>query len=203
MYSTSDAARILGLKTRFVYDLLRANWLEEGFGDFAGHKTLDFLTLIELQVIAQLRDAGIATSRIMRARRDLRLLKGAPHPFAQRDILETLRYGEGRVYWEFEGGVIELNGARQFAIKEFLSFKAHISFNPAGDAAVYSPPETEGAVELDPERQFGAPVLRGTNLRVSTLCDDLESGETPESLASIYEVEVEDVRNALNWCMAA
>ncbi|MDZ7717757.1 MAG: DUF433 domain-containing protein [Balneolaceae bacterium] len=50
---------------------------------------------------------------------------------------------------------------------------------------------------VDPHHSFGQPVIKGTNTTVETIYSMLNAGESPEFIATVYEIdqkEVEDVR---------
>lgn len=52
-------------------------------------------------------------------------------------------------------------------------------------------------VERVPNRCGGAPVLRGTRLPVKSILDNYDDGCTPDQVAAMFEVAVEDVRAVL------
>lgn len=55
-------------------------------------------------------------------------------------------------------------------------------------------------VEHVPNRCGGAPVLRGTRLPVKSILDNYDNGCTPDQVAAMFEVAVEDVRAVLEFC---
>jgi uncharacterized protein (DUF433 family) len=54
-------------------------------------------------------------------------------------------------------------------------------------------------VEVDPEIQSGAPVLRGTRLPASAIVDSAEYGLGPEEISSQFQVSVDRVREVLQY----
>ena len=56
-------------------------------------------------------------------------------------------------------------------------------------------------VEIDPERQFGAPVVRGTRIPVSTIEAQLRAG-SPVEVADWYGLRVEQVEGVRDYAEA-
>jgi len=48
---------------------------------------------------------------------------------------------------------------------------------------------------VDPHHSFGQPVISGTNTTVETIFNMLKAGESPEFVASIFELEMEAVED--------
>ena len=54
-------------------------------------------------------------------------------------------------------------------------------------------------VEIDPEIQSGAPVLRGTRMPVSAIVDNADYGESAADIAALFEVPLERVEAVLAY----
>ena len=52
-------------------------------------------------------------------------------------------------------------------------------------------------VEIDPEIQSGAPVLRGSRMPVSAIVDNFDYGESPAEIAQLFEIPLERVEAVL------
>ncbi len=54
-------------------------------------------------------------------------------------------------------------------------------------------------VEIDPEIQSGAPVLRGTRMPVSAIVDNADYGESAAEIAKLFEISLERVEAVLTY----
>jgi uncharacterized protein (DUF433 family) len=54
-------------------------------------------------------------------------------------------------------------------------------------------------VEIDPEIQSGAPVLRGTRMPVGAILDNFEYGESAAAIAQLFEIPLERVEAVLTY----
>jgi uncharacterized protein (DUF433 family) len=54
-------------------------------------------------------------------------------------------------------------------------------------------------VEIDPEIQSGAPVLRGTRMPVSAIVDNFDYGESAADIAQLFEIPLEPVEAVLAY----
>jgi len=54
-------------------------------------------------------------------------------------------------------------------------------------------------VEVKPNVQSGAPVLRGTRLPVSAIVDNFEDGLSPEEISEQFQVTVDRIREILAY----
>lgn len=54
-------------------------------------------------------------------------------------------------------------------------------------------------VSVDPEIQFGKPVIEGTRVPVSVVVGAVAAGDSIESIAREYGITAEDIRAALSY----
>ena len=59
--------------------------------------------------------------------------------------------------------------------------------------------EIADRIEVDANRCHGKPVIKGTRVMVRTILGALAGGDTPERIASAYDITVEDVRAAVSF----
>lgn len=52
-------------------------------------------------------------------------------------------------------------------------------------------------IVVDPRHSFGQPVISGTNITIDTIINLLKAGESPEFIASIYEVDKKAVKDVV------
>ncbi len=53
-------------------------------------------------------------------------------------------------------------------------------------------------VEIDPKRQGGIPVLRGTRFRISQLLSELAEGDSVSEIADNLDLNEKDIKDFLN-----
>ena len=54
-------------------------------------------------------------------------------------------------------------------------------------------------IEVDANRCHGKPVIMGTRVMVRTILGSLAGGDSPEQIATAYDITVEDVRAAVSF----
>jgi uncharacterized protein (DUF433 family) len=54
-------------------------------------------------------------------------------------------------------------------------------------------------VEVNPEIQSGAPVLRGTRMPVSAIVDNFDYGVTVSEIAELFQISEEVIRKVLTY----
>lgn len=164
----------------------------------AREKHVDFLTLIELFTICQLRDAGVRFAEIRAARNELKEEFQTDHPFALRGLLSDGRKIAKEVS-QADLLILNAQGQRGFGavLKDFFE---RIDFEQASQlAGRYYPCGKESAVVVDPRISFGRPVVKGTAIATETLLSLYRGGETPELIAAQFEIEESAVRDALTF----
>jgi uncharacterized protein (DUF433 family) len=77
-------------------------------------------------------------------------------------------------------------------------FRDAVSYE-AGVAVALAPAAQTPAVVMDPRRSFGQPSVRG--VRTDVLAEDYRAGETLESLADLYDLELTQVDQAIRYEM--
>jgi len=51
----------------------------------------------------------------------------------------------------------------------------------------------------DPNHSFGQPVIKGTNITVETIYSMLNAGESPEFVASVYELNLNAIEDVMSF----
>jgi uncharacterized protein (DUF433 family) len=185
-----------------------------GQGDFkpvlaidtrSGVPLLSFVNVVEAYVLNALRREHEIPLR--KGRAVLRLLKrlfpGESHPLADRNLLTEDR----EVFVEHFGALVSAPGG--LAIREML--QAHlkrVDRDPMGRAsrlylftrkAVDAPSllREPRLVMMDPEIQFGRPVLVGTGIPTLVIADRYKAGESIADLARDYDRPPEEIEEAI------
>jgi len=172
-----------------------------------GVPLLSFVNLIEVHVLDALRREHDIPLR--KARRVLRLLSrlfpDSLHPLADHDLL----IDGGEVFVEHLGSLVSASHEGQIAIRELL--EAHlrrVERDPMGRASRLYPFTRKRAdrqsllaapkfVMIDPEIQFGRPVLTGTGIPTLVIADRYKAGESISDLARDYNRPEEEIEEAI------
>jgi len=177
-----------------------------------GLPLLSFVNLVEVHVLDALRrehDIPLQKTRAV-----LRLLEklfpGEPHPLADRDLLTE----SGEVFVDHLGRLVSASRDGQIAIREIL--QAHlrrVDRDPAGRASRLYPftrkrldprsLQTEPRlVMIDPEIQFGRPVLTGSGIPTLVIADRYKAGESIADLARDYDRPEAQIEEAIRCELA-
>jgi uncharacterized protein (DUF433 family) len=172
-----------------------------------GVPLLSFVNLVEVHVLDALRrehDIPLQKTRAVLRLLD-RLFSGEAHPLADRDLLTE----SGEVFVEHLGRLVSASQDGQIAIRELL--QAHlrrVDRDPTGRASRLYPftrkrqdPESllrePRLVMIDPEIQFGRPVLTGTGIPTLVIADRYKAGESIADLARDYDRPEEQIEEAI------
>lgn len=177
-----------------------------------GVPLLSFVNLIEVHVLDALRREHDIPLR--KARRVLRLLSrlfpDSPHPLADHDLL----IDGGEVFVEHLGSFVSASHDGQIAIRELL--EAHlrrVERDPMGRASRLYPFTRKRSdrqsllaepkfVMIDPEIQFGRPVLTGTGIPTLVIADRYKAGESISDLARDYNRPPKEIEEAIRCELA-
>jgi uncharacterized protein (DUF433 family) len=168
---------------------------------------LSFLNLVEVHVLDALRtEHGIPLQKTREALRILsRLFPGVPHPLADCDLLTE----SGEVFVQHLGQLVSASRGGQIALRGLL--EAHlrrVDRDPTGRASRLYPftRKREGTaalraeprrVVIDPEVQFGRPVIAGTGIPTQVIADRYKAGESIAELARDYDRSQEEIEEAI------
>lgn len=172
-----------------------------------GPPLLSFANLVEVHVLDALRrehDIPLRTTRDV-LRELSRLFPRVAHPLADRDLLTE----SGEVFVEHLGSLVSASREGQVAIRELL--EAHlrrVDRDPMGRASRLYPftrkREAIGAlmeeprlIMIDPEVQFGRPVLTGTGIPTLVIADRYKAGDSIAELARDYNRPQEEIEEAI------
>src|ERR1035437_1051875 len=207
IYSASDAAKILRIsnsKSRYWFKNYAQTKLLESIGYnylFEDTNAVPFLTLIEMYVFYSLKDeANMSTNNILRFHKIISKDLNTPYPFANCQIYASKR----NMFYEVHNLIKDASDLNQMFIEQFIiPFYKKISFNNENLAHKFHPLGKESSVIVDPEHQFGKPVIDGTNIITETLYDYYLGGDSIEFIASLYNIKPENVKDAIAFSKAA
>ncbi|MPR35050.1 DUF433 domain-containing protein [Salmonirosea aquatica] len=196
-YSVEDIAIILDLPEAQV-----KQWMREykkgqlGTGESEGEPDLaaDFHTLIEFYTFYQLRAQGVWPSKINNAREILADMLHTNYPFATASILTD---GKSVFYNAELGELIKADQTLQLTIQQVVEpFCKRIEFGDDSLAAKLYPQGRESAIQIDPTRQSGRPVVGDTEVLSQAVFELFLHGNSISTVAERFNIttkEVEDV----------
>jgi uncharacterized protein (DUF433 family)/DNA-binding transcriptional MerR regulator len=209
LYTFSEAARILRRVNCDVTSRQLHYWIAEGlvrptpirYGDGDGSESvLTFDDLIGLEIIRRVRSEGASLQRVRQFDNALR----RHYPDLDNPFVYRIFFTDGASIWasvdDDATAVIELVGKRRGqyvwpdAIKTFAKEIRWSEGQPAKAVGWRLSPWAE----IDPDVQFGAPVVTGTRVPVRTIVANLAAG-TPEDVANWYGLDVEAVLGAQEY----
>lgn len=208
IYTAADASRILKIPySKAVY------W----FRDYAKVKlskstnfkyhfevrdciAVNFLSLIEMNVFYTLKEHGVKTKAILAAHASMSLALKSPYPFATKKLYVD---GGAILFGELDE-LTHADATLQTVISKFIApLVKRISFNKAGIATKFYPLGEKKSIVINPENQFGQPIIEGTNILAATILSLHKGGEKPASIAKLYNISTKNIRDAIKFSEAA
>jgi uncharacterized protein (DUF433 family)/DNA-binding transcriptional MerR regulator len=181
------------------------SWITKGLAtpvpvadeDFA---VLSFDDLVSLEIVRRFRGLGASLQKVRRFNNKLHdEFPSFDHPFAYR-----IFFTDGAAIWAKVGDgpsdVVEVVGRhpQQYAWRDaILTFAKAIRWSEDTPARATGWRLNQW-VEIDPQVQFGAPVVRGTRVTARTIGANLREG-SPEEVADWYGLDVESVRGVRDY----
>lgn len=158
----------------------------------------NFLSLIEVFTIAELRRQGISPLTLRNCRTELSERFETKYPFALKGLLVN---GRKMVKEMGEAVYLELGTNGQQAFEQLISpFCKRIDFDKTTKLAErYFPGETDKHVVVDPRHAFGRPVISGTNITTEALNSLVKGGDKLEDIADDYGLTLGEVQSAIRF----
>lgn len=163
--------------------------------------TLSFWNLAEAFVLAAIRrQHGVPLQKVRKALKYVERELGVTQPL----IREEFRTDGVELFIERCGGLINASREGQLAIREALEARLErIDFDAEGLAFRLFPFIRAGehgarrAIEINPRRAFGRPLLAGTSITADVVQSRFRAGESAADLAHDYNVTVELIEDAI------
>lgn len=216
-YTLPDAARLLELPLSRLRSWVRGALLDsregkertrrfpvghfETQGD-GGDSYFDFLTLIELFTIAQLRKHGVKMATLRAGRAELAARYRTAHPFA----LQGLLTDGVRLLRELgDEAILEVGASGQTAFAEVIRPFCHrLDFDATTNLATrFYPAGGDKGIVVDPRHSFGRPVLVGTNITTESIACLRRAGERADDIADDYGVSISQIDAAWTFELRA
>jgi uncharacterized protein (DUF433 family) len=207
IYTVTDAASLLRLPVSKVRYWINKFWDEQlsvspeskySWGDGRG-KSVNFYTLMEFFVFYQLREQGISVHKILKTHQFLSKKFDIAYPFASYQIMSD---GKSILFSPDAGdSIVTATPKLQYNLTGIIGeFVEKIEFTEDNQLAVrFFPDGKTSSVVIDPERQFGQPIIEGTNILAKTIYSMHKGGETDEFIAEVYSLLPSQVNDAVTY----
>jgi len=214
IYLVKDVSKILRLEYSKVYRWIIEYWgnsldndIDYTFGDI-DNRAINFYSLIEFYTFFKLREKGISSTDIKRLHAELKQLLNTPYPFAiaQDYFVEERRTRKTKkkfVYYRYLDSLMKVGKKKQFSFRFIDEFLEKIEFDDNNLAIRFFPLTNSKNVVVDPKRQFGQPIIAGTNIKTQTIYNLYRGGESKEDISILYNLPIEKVEDAINFQNAA
>ncbi len=206
IYTVADISSLLNIPKHKVRRYL-AQWDErmgqpyfsDTFTWSAGSnsKAVSFLTLIELHTVFRLQELGMKPRDILKARENITRDYHFAHPFASQNLLS-----DGQKLWVYiKDALVSTDGKKQTNIVEFVELfaKDKLTFDKNGVVERFYPAGKQSKIVVDPHHQFGQPVIKGTNVTAAVLFSMYQSGEDVEQIGKLYDLNTDEVNEAIQF----
>jgi uncharacterized protein (DUF433 family) len=204
-YRVGEAARYARTAPQTVWSWHRARGNKAGVLSAREHgAALSYMQLIEVGVVAAMRQAGVTLPRIRQARAFLSDKLDSHFPFAE----YRFKTDGKKLFMDYEqisqkggkGKLLSLNEDGQLAWTEILSQRLKEFEYGSGDEATvmrWKVAGIESPVEIDPRVAFGAPQVEGIPTWI--LRERWTSGEGLKDIAEDFDLEPQLVSSALRF----
>ncbi|MCC6412502.1 MAG: DUF433 domain-containing protein [Saprospiraceae bacterium] len=209
IYTLRDVAQILHLPKATVRRWLKEYWdlrfaKQVGEKHSWGHKrdkAINFFTLVEFYVFYELRKHGVSAKHVLNAHGVLQKELGVDYPFASYRIMTD---GKNVLFSPDLDTIVSVKGM-QYELKGIIAdFLKKIDFDPKNQTALRLYPSGKGhTIVVDPQHQFGQPVIKGTNILTETLYALHLGGESEKQIAALYDIKLSEVRDAIKFYQQA
>lgn len=210
IYLIKDIAQILKLDYDHVRRWIVGYWdghLKENFNytfGEKGSKAINFYSLIEFYTFYKLREKGIGATTIRQLHEALSNRLETPYPFAvAHDYYVEDRKYKKFVFVQHLDGLWKFDGKDKLYLNFIQEFLEKVEFDDNNIAVRFFPLGKQHNIVVDPKHQFGQPTILGTNIKTQTLHNLYKGGETYENISILYDLSIEEVKDAIRFQNAA
>jgi len=203
IYSIPDAATILNMPVSKVRRWVNKYWELEFLRDDDPYtwgkqreKAFHFLTLIEIIAVDSFHEIGVSFPKIKLAHAKLTEILDTKYPFAHAELMTDGK----RIFHKYlDESLLEVDEKQQFSFTQLVvPYCQKIDFQDKSQLAErFWPLGKDHEIVVDPHHSFGQPVIKGTNTTVETIYSMLNAGESPEFVASIYDLNLNAVEDVM------
>jgi uncharacterized protein (DUF433 family) len=165
------------------------------------HQFISFYDLVQAMAINKAREFGISLSKIRDAINTAKKQYGIEFPLVYH---HQLIWFANDLHIEFpDKAIVQVSGRQkgQMAIQQIAEpFMKNLHFDPQGLAFMMTPfKKYKRQIILDPQRQFGQPLVENTGYRADVLANAYNIERSFDAVASEYNINIEDVKIAVDY----
>lgn len=209
IYTAADAARILDIpypKAKYWFKYYAKTKFPKSSNHIYHFEIKDivavnFLTLIEMFVFYTLKENKVSSRKIIEAHSAISSYLNTPYPFAK---VEMYVNKDRSLLFSDNIQLISADRSLQIVIEQVLRpFIKKIQFSDDGFARKFYPLGKKKSIVVNPENQFGQPVIEGTNILTQTIFTLSKGGDSPAFIAKLYDLPIKKVREAIEFSAKA
>jgi len=203
-FTISDIAEILKVDRHKISYLVRNYWNDKLSSNrnfiyiYETDKVLavNFYALIEIKVFYVLKENGISYKKALEAHNILSKEFNTNYPFAHNSFYQS----GSTILFEKGKSLIQAENSKQIAIRQVIEpFSEKIDYSTDKIARAYYPLGKDKDIIVDPEHQFGEPVVVNTNILASTISKMYNAGDKVELIAKVYNIKETAVKDAIAY----
>lgn len=159
------------------------------------NRSVNFYTLIEFYTFYQLKKQGLSSQKIQKYHQHLSNDLNTYYPFAR-----TIHTDGKSIWYEELDELIKADGKKQLDMKRLLEpFLHKVEFGLSGLAERYFPLNNSRNIVIDPNHQFGAPTITGTNIKAHVIQEFYKSGEEIKNISNLYNISEKQVIDSIQY----
>lgn len=210
IYLVKDVSKILRLDYPKTYRWIVGYWgsldnsldvdINYTFG--GANKAINFYSLIEFYTFFKLREKGVSTAKIRDLHKTLSSEWKTKYPFAKAQDFYVDKGAVTRkkfIYYQSLNNLIKHDHKNQASFSFVQNFLDKIEFDDNNLAMRFFPLDDSRNVVVDPNHQFGQPIVTGTNIKTSTLTTHFLGGDDVNLISKIYDLTVGQVEDAITF----
>ena len=195
-YMPSEVAFILGISNDKITRWMK-NYFTEKIVRIDKRMFLNFYSMIEIYVFNTLIENGVKRQYVKNLYEWMQKDLNLDYPFATQELFFLNR----QVFIKRNNMLID--GQISGVIKEIVNpFLQKISFSPDGVALHYYPLGKDSTIIVNPEIQFGKPILKNTRITAESIYDMILAGENDDDIKFYFDISqqnIDDVKKLFKY----
>jgi len=161
-------------------------------------KAFNFLMLVEIIAVDSFREVVVSFPKIKIAHTLLSKILDTNYPFAHAELMTD---GKRIFHRHLDESLLGVDENQQFSFTKLVApYCKKIDFQDKTQLAErFWPLGKDHEIVVDPNHSFGQPIIKGTNITVETIYSMLSAGESPEFVASVYEINLNAIEDVLSF----
>jgi uncharacterized protein (DUF433 family) len=200
IYFADDVSKILALPYHRVHYLMNTFWRSYTFGS-ERNKAINFYGLVEFYTFYHLREKGFSAKHIKKFHDEISKTLQTNYPFASIRVADRKKESKkSKIWYEYLGEYMRDDRITQPSINSFIKpFIKHIEYGNDQIAKRLFPLGKSKKIVVDPEHQFGQPVINGTNLQTQTVFTLYQAGESKVNIKKLYDISEREIDEAIEF----